>query len=115
MVGQLAIIGALVMLFVILVVWGSKKESKKDAGRPFLDKVLGNIKVVIGFYQVLFGIMEAFSYIKWPGSLSVVGEYSEIIQMNIVQIAPLHCILSGFKFDAFTSLIAVMGLSLIHI
>ena len=112
MVGQLAIIGALVMLFVILVVWGSKKESKKDAGRPFLDKVLGNIKVVIGFYQVLFGIMEAFSYIKWPGSLSVVGEYSEIIQMNIVQIAPLHCILPGFKFDAFTSLIAVMGFNI---
>ena len=112
MVGQLAIIGALVVLFVILVVWGSKKESKKDAGRPFLDKVLGNIKVVIGFYQVLFGIMEAFSYIKWPGSLSVVGEYSEIIQMNIVQIAPLHCILPGFKFDAFTSLIAVMGFNI---
>ena len=112
MVGQLAIIGALVMLFVILVVWGSKKESKKDAGRPFLDKVLGNIKVVIGFYQVLFGIMEAFSYIKWPGSLSVVGEYSEIIQMNIVQIAPLHCILPGFKFDAFTSLFAVMGFNI---
>ena len=67
---------------------------------------------MIGFYQVLFGIMEAFSYIKWPGSLSVVGEYSEIIQMNIVQIAPLHCILSGLKFDAFTSLFAVMGLNI---
>ena len=112
MIGQLAIIGALVILFVILVVWGSKKKSKKDAGRSSLDKILGKIKVVIGFYQVLFGIMEAFSYIKWPGSLSVVGEYSEIIQMNIVQIAPLHCILSGLKFDAFTSLFAVMGLNI---
>ena len=112
MIGQLAIIGALFVLFVILVVWGSKKKSKKDAERPFLDKILGNIKVVIGFYQVLFGIMEAFSFIKWPGSLSVVGEYSEIIQMNIVQIAPLHCILPGLKFDAFTSLFAVMGLNI---
>ena len=112
MIGQLAIIGALVIIFVILVVWGSKKKSKKDAGRLFLDTLLGKIKIVIGFYQVLYGIMEAFSYIKWPGSLSVVGEYSEIIQMNIVQIAPLHCILPGFKFDAFTSLIAVMGFNI---
>ena len=56
--------------------------------------------------------MEAFSYIKWPGSLPVVEEYSEIIQMNIVQIAPLHCINSGLKFDAFTSLFAVMGLNI---
>ena len=112
MIGQLAIIGALVIIFVILVVWGSKKKSKKEAGRPFLDKLLGKIKVVIGFYQVLYGIMEAFSYVKWPGSLSVVGEYSEIIQMNIVQIAPLHCILPGLKFDAFTSLFAAMGFNI---
>ena len=32
--------------------------------------------------------------------------------MNIVQIAPLHCILPGWKFDAFTSLFAVMGLNI---
>ena len=112
MIGQLVIIGALVMLLVILVVWRSKKKNKKDAGRSFLDKVLGEIKIVIGFYQVLFGIMEAFSYIKWPGSLSVIGEYSDIIQMNILQIAPLHCIFPDLEFDALTSLFAVMGLNI---
>ena len=100
MIGQLVIIGALVMLLVILVVWRSKKKSKKDAGRSFLDKALGSIKVTIGFYQVTFGIMEAFSYIKWPESLSVIGGYSEIVQINIVQIAPLHCIIPSLKFDA---------------
>ena len=112
MIGQLVIIGALIILLVILVVWRSKKKNKKDAGRSFLDKVLGEIKIVVGFYQVLFGIMEAFSYIKWPGSLSVIGEYSDIIQMNILQIAPLHCIFPDLEFDAFTSLFAVMGLNI---
>ncbi|XP_073229035.1 uncharacterized protein [Porites lutea] len=63
-------------------------------------------------HKVLFGIMEAFSYIKWPGSLSVIGEYSDIIQMNILQIAPLHCIFPDLEFDAFTSLFAVMGLNI---
>ena len=112
MIGQLVIIGALVILLVVLVVWRSKKKNEEDAGRSFLDKVLGQIKVVIGFYQVLFGVMEAFSYIKWPGSLSVIGEYSDIFQMNILQIAPLHCIFPGLEFDAFTSLFAVMGLNI---
>ena len=112
MIGQLVIIGVLIIILVILVAWRSKKKNKKDAGRSFLDKVLGEIKIVFGFYQVLFGIMEAFSYIKWPGSLSVIGEYSDIIQMNILQIAPLHCILPDLEFDAFTSLFAVMGLNI---
>ena len=112
MIGQLVIIGALIILLVILVVLRNKKKNKEDAGRSFLDKVLGEIKIVIGFYQVLFGIMEAFSYIKWPGSLSVIGEYSDIIQMNILQIAPLHCIFPDLEFDALTSLFAVMGLNI---
>ena len=115
MIRQLAIMGAIVMLLVIIVVWRSKKKSKKDAGRSFLDKALGSIKVIIGFYQVTFGIMEAFSYIKWPESLSVIGGYSEIVQVNIVQIAPLHCIIPSLKFDAFANLFAVMGLNFVAV
>ena len=115
MIRQLAIMGAIVMLLVIIVVWRSKKKSKKDAGRSFLDKALGSIKVTIGFYQVTFGIMEAFSYIKWPESLSVIGGYSEIVQVDIVQIAPLHCIIPSLKFDAFASLFAVMGLNFVAV
>ena len=111
MIGQCAIIGALVMLLVILVVWRSKKKCKKDAGRSFLDEVLGRIKVVIGFYQVTFGIMEAFLYIKWPASLYVIGQFSQIMQINILQIAPPRCILPGLGVDALGSLLATMGLN----
>ena len=112
MIGQCAIIGALVMILVILVVWRSKKKCKKDAGRSFLDEVLGRIKVIIGFYQVTFGIMEAFSYIKWPESLNVIGQFSQIMQINILQIAPPHCILPGLGVDALGSLLATMGLNI---
>ena len=111
MIGQLAIIGALVMLLIIFIVWRSNKISKKGAERSFVDIVLGRIKVVIDFYQVTFGIMEAFSYVKWPGSLSVIGHYSEIVQVNVLQIAPLQCVLPSLKFDAFARLFAVMGLN----
>ena len=111
-IGQLAIIGALVILLVILVMWRSKKKCKKDAGRSSLDEFLGRIKVVIGFYQVTFGIMEAFSYIKWPESLNVIGQFSQVMQINILQIAPPHCILPGLGVDALGSLLATMGLNI---
>ena len=111
MIGQLAIIGALVMLPIIFIVWRSNKKGKKGAKRSYVDIVLGRIKVVTGFYQVTFGIMKAFSYIKWPGSLSVIGHYSEIVQVNVLQIAPLQCVLPSLKFDAFARLFAVMGLN----
>ena len=112
MIGQLAIMGAIIILLVILVVWRSKKKSKNDTGRSFLDEVLGKLKVIIGFYQVTSGIMKAFSYIKWPRSLSFIGEYSEIAQGNILQIAPLHCVLPSLELDAFGSLFAAMGLNI---
>ena len=112
MIGQLAIMGAIVILLVIIVVWRSKKKSKNDIGRSFLDEVLGKVKVIIGFYQVTSGILEAFSYIKWPRSLSFIGEYSEIAQGNILQIAPLHCVLPSLEIDAFGSLFVTMGLNI---
>ena len=65
MIGQFSIMGAIVILLVILVVWRSKKKSKKSAGRSFVDIVLARVKVVVGFYQVTYGIMEAFAYIRW--------------------------------------------------
>ena len=34
-----------------------------------------------------------------------------MVQVNVLQIAPLHCVLPSLKFDAFVSLFAVMGLN----
>ena len=112
MMGQLAILGTTITLLAIFVIWRSKKQRKENTGRSFIDMALGIIKIIIGFYQVTFGIMEAFSDIKWPKSLSDVGKYSKMIQFNVLQITPLHCIISSLdNFDAFEVLIAVMALN----
>lgn len=112
MMGQLAILGTTISLLAIFVIWRSKKQRKENTGRSFIDMALGIIKIIIGFYQVTFGIMVAFSDIKWPKSLSDVGKYSKMIQFNILQIVPLHCIISSLhNFDAFEVLIAVMALN----
>ena len=111
MAGQLSIVAAVIAIVTVFVIWGSKKKSKTDTGRSFMDICLGRIKIVIGFYQVTFGVLEAFSYIKWPQSLSVIGRYSEIIQLNVLQIAPVHCIIPTLKIDAFGNLFGIMGLN----
>ena len=68
MAGQLSINAAIITIIIALVVWISKKKSK-STGRSWVDIILGRLKIIIGFYQVTFGILEAFDFIKWPKSL----------------------------------------------
>ena len=111
MVGQLSILTAVIVIVIVVVVWTSKKKSKKSDGRCSVDIILGRMKIVIGFYQVTFGVLEAFSYIKWPDSLALIGKYSEILQLSVFQIAPIHCLLPSLKFDAFGSLFAMLAMN----
>ena len=111
MVGQLSITAAVAAIVIALVVWTSKKKSKKRTGRSWVDVILARLKIMIGFYQVTFGVLEAFAYIKWPESLSLIGKYSELLQLNLLQIAPIHCIIPGLKVDAFGSLFAILAIN----
>ena len=111
MIGQFSILAAVIVIVSFAVVWTSKKKSKKGGGRSTLDLVLGRLKIIIGFYQVTFGLLEAFSYIKWPDSLIIIGKYSELLQFNVLQIAPVHCLFPHFKVDAFGSLFALLSLN----
>ncbi|XP_078356902.1 uncharacterized protein LOC144641748 [Oculina patagonica] len=111
MAGQLSIIATIIAVIIAIVMWTSKKKRKKNAGRSIVDIILGKLKIVIGFYQVTFGVLEAFAYIKWPGPLAVMSEYSEILQLNVLQIAPIQCLFPGVKVDAFGSLFAILAMN----
>ena len=108
MIGQLTIVGCVLMVIVAFLAWSSKRKAKTTQGRTFLDTFFSKLKIVIGFYQVTYGILEAFSFIKWPDSLEVIGRYSEILQMNVFQVAPVQCLISGLQVDAFANLFAMM-------
>jgi len=73
--------------------------------------LFSKLKIVIGFYQVTNGLLEAFSYIKWPGSLEVIAKYSGILQMNLFQITPVNCLSPGLHLDAFGDLCLIMSLN----
>ena len=76
-----------------------------------MDIILCRLKIVIGFYQVTNGVLETFSFIKWPGALDFIGKYSEILQMNVFQVAPIHCLLPNVKMNAFGNLFAILGMN----
>ncbi|KAL9984850.1 hypothetical protein ACROYT_G007188 [Oculina patagonica] len=111
MVRQLSIIAAVLLITIALLVWTSKRKTKKDEERSLMDMCFSRLKIVIGFYQLTHGILEAFSYIEWPDSLEVIGKYSEILQLNVLQIAPAHCLSSGLHLDAFGNLFLMMAIN----
>jgi len=111
MAGQLSILVTVVVIVIVVVVWTRKRKSKKSEERSLVDIILGRLKIVIGFYQVTSGILEAFSYIKWPDSLALIGKYSEILQLNFLQIAPVHCLFPTLEVNAFGALFAMLSLN----
>ncbi|XP_078377529.1 cysteine repeat modular protein A-like isoform X1 [Oculina patagonica] len=111
--GQLCIIVAILSIIIAVSVWTSKrkKNTRKAEGFQLLDLIFSKLKIVIGFYQVTYGLLDAFSYIRWPDSLNVVAKYSEILQINLLQVAPVHCLFPKLHVDAFGSLFAIMAVN----
>ena len=108
---QLSIIATIVLIIIAILAWTSKRKKKMGQEHSIIDALLSKLKIAIGFYQVTYGLMEAFSYIKWPNSLQVIGKYSEILQLNILQMAPVHCLSPGLHVDAFGDLFAIMAIN----
>ena len=111
MIVQLSVLVTAVAIVIAIVVWTGKKKSKKSGGRSSVDIILGRLKIVIGFYQVIDGVLEAFSFIKWPDSLALIGKYSKILQLSVLQIAPIHCPFPDLEINAFGSLFAILAMN----
>ncbi|KAL9967727.1 hypothetical protein ACROYT_G026017 [Oculina patagonica] len=109
--GQLSIIGAIIVIITVVLVLISKRENKKKRKNSVIDLFLSKVKIVLGLYQVTHGLLQAFSFIKWPGSLQAIAKYSEILQMDVLQIAPIHCLFSRLRADAFENLLMMMAIN----
>lgn len=107
----MSIIVVILLIAMVALAWRRKRKSEEVQGSSVIDILLSKLKIVIGFYQVTYGLLETFSYIKWPDSLQIIGKYSEILQLNILQIAPAHCLFSGLHVNAFGNLLAMMTIN----
>ena len=109
--GQLSIAVVIVLITLVVLVWTSRRKiAKKEEGR-LMDMFFSKVKIVIGFYQVTHGLLEVFSYIKWPDSLESIAQYSGFLHLNVLQITPLQCLFPEMRLDAFGSLFAIMAVN----
>ena len=111
-VAQLLLIVVVVLIIIAVLMWANRKEKvKKKDERLLVDKFLSKIKIVIGFYQVTYGLLEVFSYISWPGSLKIIATYSGFLQLNVLQITPALCLFPELQLDASRSLFVMMAMN----
>ena len=108
---QLSLLGVAVLVLIIILIWsGRRRKSNDNSGkRLMVDILLARLKIVIGFYQVTSGIIEGFAYIKWPSSLAIIGDYTEVIQLNILSFVPLHCLFPSWKQNAISKMYLMLG------
>ncbi|KAK2550364.1 hypothetical protein P5673_029066 [Acropora cervicornis] len=102
---------AVIIVITVDVVWRSKNQVEKKKSRSLRDLKLGKMKIVIGFYQVRFGVPEGLAFIKWPQSLALIGKYFKMLRLNTVQIAPIHCLFSNLKVGAFGRLYTILRIN----
>ena len=115
MAGQLSIIAAVAIVITLVSLWTGKRKTRKGGTYSLIDMLFSKLKILIGFYQVTHGLLQAFSYIKWPGSLQVIAKYSEILQIDLLHIAPIGCLVSGLEVNAFGSFLAIMAVNAVVI
>ena len=108
---QLSLLGVAVLVLIIIVIWSGRRRKNSDNSgkRPMVDILLARLKIVIGFYQVTSGIIKGFAYVEWPSSLAVIGDYTEVIQLNILSFVPLHCLFPSWKQNAIRKMYLMLG------
>ncbi|XP_031557714.1 uncharacterized protein LOC116294287 [Actinia tenebrosa] len=97
-----------ILVLVGLFAFLFKDKKEKRDGRSLSDIMTSRLKILVGFYQVTSGTISSFSYVEWPATMVKLVRYAEIFQMNLLQIAPLHCIAESLKSDAHVKLLAIV-------
>ena len=75
------------------------KDNEKNE-RTFADLIQSSLKIIMGFYQVLVRIINAFSSIQWPSTLTHAVNVFEFVEFSVLRIPSLHCIRSDWRLNA---------------
>ena len=100
---------ALFVIVFLMIFWGDSKQT--DNNRTVADVIMSCFKIVIGFYQVISGIFTALARVKWPVALMPMGLFLKVFEGNIFQFAPISCINSQLRLNAYLKFILVLSVN----
>ncbi|KAJ8049411.1 hypothetical protein HOLleu_02153 [Holothuria leucospilota] len=85
----------------ILISRQIKIDKKQSSGqRSLVDKLSSQMKIVLGYYQVVGELCESFYIVNWVGPLQIVGKVMSFLKLNLLRvfIRP-HCYSENFRID----------------
>ncbi|KAJ8049389.1 hypothetical protein HOLleu_02125 [Holothuria leucospilota] len=99
---EAAAILCLVLGVYLLILWqGKEYDRNKRSGRTILDKITSQMKIVLGFYQVVGELFESFHDVTWVGPLAFIGEILSFLKINILRVVIRpHCFSEKLYIDA---------------
>lgn len=108
-VGQISLF-LVILVFFIFVCLRKQSHNSRD-GRSLNDILMARIKIVIGFYQISSTTFDSFSYISWPTTVVSLMKYTQMVQLNLLQIVPVDCINPSIHTNAYLKFNASVGLT----
>eukprot|EP00794_Sanderia_malayensis_P009160 gene9160-10133_t len=104
---------AYILLFVCIcavVFWSDASSSESAPKRTFSEVMLSNLKIFLGFYQVLVAVIQAFAYVNWPRSMQTTIGLLLFVQMEIFRVPSLRCIKPDWELNAVSEFwVALIG------
>ena len=99
----LQLTGTLLFLFLLmaLLYWSDsyRQRSAKKKAATIIDLIAAKVKIVIGFVQVMGGVIAALLYIPWPAAMLDVGSKLKIIGMNVIEVANPSCLSDSLRVN----------------
>ncbi|KAJ8046470.1 hypothetical protein HOLleu_05148 [Holothuria leucospilota] len=86
----------------VFIMWQNKRHKKYNTNeRSLVDKISSQVKIALGFYQVVGELFESFHDITWVGPLKILGELIVFLQVNILRvIIRPHCYSEKLKLNS---------------
>ncbi|KAJ8023561.1 Reticulon-4 receptor-like 1 [Holothuria leucospilota] len=76
----------------------AKKRRKEH--RTLVDKISSQMKIALGFYQVVGELFESFRDVNWVGPLQFMGQLISFLKVNILRfVVQPHCLNEKFRVD----------------